>query len=82
LNRIERKNLDTGFTTILEYSYNQAGAANHTFVDFLTEIKEFGMKDQIQDIYYRYDSRGNWIRKYWKAEDNYVLEARRKIKYR
>lgn len=81
LSRLVRKDLVSGFSTVIEYTYNQKGLPSRLSVDFLTEIQEYGKKDQIQDILFKYDSRGNWIRKYWKSDDKYLLESKRKIKY-
>ncbi|MFA5328674.1 MAG: hypothetical protein WC384_12855 [Prolixibacteraceae bacterium] len=81
LSRFERKDLASGFSTVFNYSYNQAGFIRQLSVDFLVEIQEYGKKDQIQDILYKYDSQGNWIKKYWRSGDKYLLEARRRINY-
>jgi hypothetical protein len=78
--QIERKDLTTGFRTILEYKYDSDGLIKNSNIDFLVEIQEY-KKTQIQDISYRYDQRGNWIRKYLKSGDKNILESKRKIIY-
>lgn len=80
--RIERKDIDSGFTTVINYHNNGKGFVDHYSVDFLIELQEYGTKNQIQDIYYKYDRHGNWIRMYRKSGDKNRLEAKRKIKYR
>ena len=79
--RTERKDRTSGFKTVIQYFYNGKGLVSHYSVDFLTELQEFG-KNQIQDIYFKYDKHGNWIRKYWKTGKKNRLEAKRSIKYR
>jgi len=81
LNRFERKDLESEFTTVFNYTYNKEGFVSHSTIDFLIEIQQYGKKDQIQDIFYKYDNQGNWIRKYWRSGDKYILEAKRKIYY-
>ena len=79
--QIERQDIASGFKTIIQYHYNEKGLVDHYSIDLLTEIKEYG-KEQIQDIYFRYDRRGNWTRMYWKSGKKNRLEARRTIRYR
>ncbi|HEX7585825.1 MAG TPA: hypothetical protein VF373_14140 [Prolixibacteraceae bacterium] len=79
--RTERKDNVSGFKTVIQYFYNNKGLVSHYSVDFLTELQEIG-KNQIQDIYFKYDRHGNWTRKYWKTGKKKRLEARRFIKYR
>ena len=79
--RTERKDQISGFKTIIEYFYNAKGLLSHYSVDFLIELQEKG-KIQIQDIYYKYDKHGNWIRKYWESGNKKRLETKRKISYR
>jgi len=79
--RTERKDNTSGFKTIIEYFYNTRGLISHYSVDFLTELQEVG-KNQIQDIYFKYDRQGNWVRKYWKTGNKKRLEAKREISYK
>lgn len=79
--RSERKDQISGFKTVIEYFYNNKGLLIHYSVDFLMELQEIG-KNQIQDIYYKYDRHGNWIRKYWESDNKKRLETKRKISYR
>ena len=80
--RIERKDVETGLTTILYYTYNNQGLVDHYSVDYLTGINEYGKKNQNQEIYFSYDHNGNWILMYWKTGKQNHIEAKRKIKYR
>jgi hypothetical protein len=79
--RTERKDNTSGFKTDIEYFYNTRGLISHYSVDFLMELQEVG-KNQIQDMYFKYDKQGNWVRKYWKTGNKKRLEAKRKISYR
>ena len=79
--RTERKDNASGFKTVIEYFYNKKGLLSHYSVDFLMELQEKG-KNQIQDIYFKYDRHDNWIRKYWKSDNKKRLEAKRKIRYK
>jgi len=79
--RTERKDQISGLKTVIEYFYNNKGLLSHYSVDFLMELQEIG-KTQIQDIYFKYDNHGNWIRRYWKTENKKRLEAKRKINYK
>ncbi|HZL09403.1 MAG TPA: hypothetical protein VFC65_05350 [Prolixibacteraceae bacterium] len=78
--RIERKDIESDFKTIIQYYYNNRGLVSHYSVDFLVELQEYG-KTQIQDISYKYDRHGNWNRMYWNAGTKNRLEAKRNIKY-
>jgi hypothetical protein len=79
--RLERKNLDTELTTILYYYYNDKGFVDHYSIDYMTDLVEFGSKKQVQEVYFKYDSHGNWTKKYWKSGKESRLEAKRKISY-
>ena len=79
--RSERKDQASGFKTVIDYFYNNKGLLNHYSVDFLMELQEKG-KSQIQDIYYKYDKHGNWVKKYWESDNKKRLETKRKISYR
>jgi len=79
--RFERKDLETGFATILYYYYNNQGLLDHYSVDYLVGLSEYGMKNQTQDVYFKYDKQGNWIKKYVKSGKKNRLEAKRRIKY-
>lgn len=78
--RIDRKDISSGFTTTIQYYYNGKGQVVHYSIDLLTEIQEFG-KQQIQNIYFKYDNRGNWTRMFRKSGKRINLEAKRTIRY-
>ncbi|HAQ20740.1 MAG TPA: hypothetical protein DCR40_16140 [Prolixibacteraceae bacterium] len=78
--RIDRKDISSGFSTSIQYYYNEKGLVDHYSIDLLSEIQEYG-RGQIQDIYFKYDSRGNWTSMYWKSGRKDRLEAKRTIKY-
>ncbi|MBA4410638.1 MAG: hypothetical protein C0397_14600 [Odoribacter sp.] len=78
--RIDRKDISSGFSTSIQYYYNEKGLVDHYSIDLLTEIQEYG-REQIQNIYFKYDSRGNWTRMYWRSGKKNRLEAKRTIKY-
>jgi hypothetical protein len=78
--RIDRRDVSSGFTTSIQYNYNIRGLVDHSSIDFLSEVQEYG-KTQILDVYYKYDRRGNWTRMYRKSVKKNQLEARRKIFY-
>jgi len=78
--RIDRKDISSGFTTTIQYYYNGKGQIERYSIDLLTEIREFG-KQQIQNIYFKYDNRGNWTRMYRKSDKKNQLEAKRTIRY-
>lgn len=80
LKRIDRKDISSGFTTSIQYYFNDKGLVGHYSIDLMTEIQEYGKK-QIQDIYFKYDTRGNWTRMYRKSGKKNVPEAKRSIKY-
>jgi hypothetical protein len=78
--RIERVDQDSGFRTVINYEIVGSRLVSHYSIDLMTEVKEFG-KNQMQDIYYKFDNNGNWTRKYWKSGNKTYLEAKRKISY-
>lgn len=78
--QIERRDLASGFGTVIGYEYNKKGLIKTSTINFLIEIQEY-KKTQIQKISYKYDRKGNWIRKYINSDDRDLLEAKRKIKY-
>ena len=80
LKRLDRKDISSGFTTTIQYYYNGKGQLSHYSIDLLSEIQEYGRK-QIQDIYFKYDTRGNWTRMFRKSGKKNVLEAKRSIRY-
>jgi len=80
LSRIERADAVSGFKTTIYYHYNNRGWVVQYSVDLLTELQEIG-KNQVQHIYYSYDSHGNWTRSYWLKDKKKHLEAKRKNKY-
>lgn len=79
--RMERQDVISGFKTILYYNYNRRGAVYHFSIDYLVGLRN-DQNTQKQDVYYKYDRRGNWTHRYWVAEKKRRLEDRRKIKYR
>jgi hypothetical protein len=79
--RIERKDVESGFTTILRYFYNNRHRIDHYSVDYLVGLDEYGKKNLTQDVYFKYDKQGNWIKKYIKSGKKSQLEAKRRIKY-
>ncbi|HEY3373346.1 MAG TPA: hypothetical protein VGK10_21055 [Prolixibacteraceae bacterium] len=78
--RMERKDIATGLNTILYYYYNKKGFVNRFSIDYLVGLRN-DQNTQRQDIHYKYDRRGNWVKRYWVAENKKRLEDRRKIKY-
>ena len=80
LAQIDRKDISSGFKTAIQYNYNQRGFVDHYSIDLLTQIQEYG-REQIQEIYFKYDRRGNWTRMYWKSGKKNRLEAKRKVSY-
>lgn len=79
--RIERKDIESELKTVLDYNYNRMGFLDHYSVDFMVGLPIYG-KNPKQDIYYKCDKHGNWIRKYWLSNGKKLVEARRIIKYR
>lgn len=79
--RIERNDIETDLKTVLYYTYNSKGFLEHYSVDFLVGLPVYG-KNPKQDIYYKCDSRGNWVRKYWLSGTKKRVEAKRSIKYK
>jgi hypothetical protein len=78
--RIERVDQESGFRTVISNQMNGSNLVVHYSVDLMSEVQEYG-KNQIQDIFYRFDSQGNWNRMYWKSGNKTYLEAKRKIYY-
>ncbi len=78
--RIERNDMATGLKTILDYTYNDQGSVDHFSVDYLVGLDKYG-ENKKQEIYYKYDKQGNWIRKYWNTGSRNRLEAKRKYIY-
>jgi hypothetical protein len=78
--RLERKDVATGLKTILYYHYNKRGFVNRFSVDYMVGLRN-NQNTNREDIHYKYDLRGNWIRRYWIADNKKRLEDRRKIKY-
>jgi hypothetical protein len=77
---MERQDIISGFKTILYYYYNRRGAVTHFAIDYLVGLRNDQNSEQ-QDVYYKYDRRGNWTHRYWVADKKRRLEDRRKIKY-
>lgn len=80
LSEITRTDVSSGFNTIIRLHYNWRGLVDRYSVDLMAELQETGEK-QLQDIYYRYDRRGNWKRMYRGSGSKKQLEAKRKNKY-
>jgi len=78
--RIERIDQESGFRTVLSNQMNGLFMISHYSIDLISEMKEFG-KNQIQDIYYKFDDKGNWTRMYRESGNKTYLEAKRKIYY-
>jgi hypothetical protein len=81
ISRIDRKDISSGFSSTIQYFYNANNQVSHYSIDLITEIQQYGKK-QIQDIYFKYDSRGNWTRMYRKSYKRVNLEAKRTIRYK
>jgi len=79
--RIERRDIESNLTTILSYTLSTKGFLNHYSVDFLVGLPVYGKNTQ-QDIYYKCDKQGNWVKKYRFADKKKLVEAKRKIKYK
>jgi len=78
--RMERKDNATGFKTILYYYYNKRGFVNRFSIDYLVGLRN-DQNTRRQDVHYKYDRRGNWVRRYWVTENKRRLEDKRKIRY-
>ena len=81
LTRIERVDQKSGFRTVISNQIDGPNLVSHYSVDLMSEMQEYG-KNQIQDIFYKFDNQGNWNRMYWKSGDKTYLAAKRKITYR
>lgn len=80
LEQILRKDISSGFSTSIRYFYNTKGWIDHYSIDLMSEIQEYG-REQLQEIYFKCDRRGNWTRMYWKSGKTKQLEAKRTIRY-
>jgi hypothetical protein len=80
LTRMERQDISSGYKTILYYNYNKRGLVNLFTIDYLVGLRKNQNKTK-QDIFYKYDRRGNWKKRYWMADKKRHLEDKRKIKY-
>jgi hypothetical protein len=81
LMRIERKDNILNLKTIIYYFYNSNGLVNIYSIDYLVGLRD-DVNKQKQDIYYKYDRQGNWIKRYyWISEKKKGLESKRIIKY-
>lgn len=78
--RLERKDIATGLKTILYYQYNRRGFVDLFSIDYLVGLRN-DQNTQKQVIRYKYDHRGNWVRRYWMSDDEKRLEDKRRIKY-
>ena len=78
--RMERQDIASNFKTILYYYYNKRGFLNRFSIDYLVGLRN-DQNTQKHDVYYKYDRRGNWIRRYWISDKKRRLEDKRKIKY-
>ena len=79
--RIERKDIESDLKTELSYSLNPNGFLDHYSIDLLVGLPVYG-KNLTQNIYYKCDSHGNWVKKYTLADQEMIIEAKRKIKYK
>jgi len=80
LARIERHDISTNLKTILYYQYNERGLVNRFSIDYLVGLRNDQNK-QKQDSYFKYDRRGNWVKRYYIIGKKKQVEARRKIIY-
>jgi len=80
LDRLVRLDLSSGFSTVIQYKYDSQGFLSIYAIDLLSELQEY-KKVQIQNIDYKYDKQGNWIRKYYQSDKRKYTEAKRRIKY-
>lgn len=80
LEQILRKDISSGLSTSICYFYSTKGSIDHYSIDLMSEIQEYG-REQIQEIYFKCDNRGNWTRMYWKLGKKNRLEAKRTIRY-
>lgn len=78
--RMERKDMASNFKTVLYYYYNKKGLVNRFSIDYLVGLRN-DQNTQRQDVHYKYDRQGNWIRRYWMTDNKRRLEDKRKIKY-
>lgn len=78
--RLERQDIVNGFKTILYYHYNRRGRVDRFSVDYLVGLRN-DQNTNRQVINYKYDRRGNWVKRYWISDKNKRLEDKRKIKY-
>ena len=81
IDQIERINLASGFRTVMNYSYNNHGWIEKSTIDLLTDVQEY-KKTQLQEITYKCDREGNWIKRYMETGTKTNLDATRKITYR
>lgn len=79
--RTERKDLSSGFSSVISYEYDSRNFLIQYSIDFLTEIQEF-QRNQVQEIAFQCDQKGNWTKMFWKTAAGKRLIARRKISYR
>lgn len=79
--RIERKDIESNLTTKVSYTLNPKGFLDHYSIDFLVGLPVYG-KNPKQDIYYKCDKHGNWVKKYRLADKKRLIEAKRSIKYK
>jgi len=79
--RIERKDIESNLKTELSYTLNTNGFLDHYSIDFLVGMPVYG-KNPKQDIYYKCDKHGNWVKMYWFADQKKIIEAKRNIKYK
>lgn len=78
--RIDRIDLESNLKTELLYTLEANGFLDHYSIDFLVGLPIYG-KNPKQDIYYKCDSHGNWVKKYRITNKKKIIEARRTIKY-
>jgi hypothetical protein len=81
LMRIERKDIELNLKTIIYYFYNKNGFVYRYSIDYLVGLRN-DQNTQKQDIYYKYDRHGNWVKRYyWISEKKKELKSKRNIKY-
>jgi hypothetical protein len=80
--RIERKDPVLNLKTFLYYEYDSHGLMHHFSIDYLVGLRNYDA-NQKQEVFYKYDRRGNWTKRYYRISDKKKgLEAKRLIKYR
>ncbi len=79
--KIERNDIGSNLKTELLFTLNANGFLDHYSVDLLVGLPVYG-KNPKQDIYYKCDRHGNWVKKYRLSGEKKNIEAKRRIKYK